>query len=63
MRTEESEILPLAERLLSETDWAEIDAAIATFDDPLFGSEVHERYAGLREQINRQARADKAMAR
>jgi hemerythrin-like domain-containing protein len=63
MRTEESEILPRAGRLLSESDWTEIDAAIANFDDPLFGSEVQERYAGLREQINRQAQANGAMAR
>lgn len=57
MRTEENEMLPAAERLLSEADWTEIDAAIATFDDPLFGCEVHERYAGLRAQIDRQAGA------
>jgi hemerythrin-like domain-containing protein len=63
MRTEESEILPRAGRLLSETDWTEIDAAIANFDDPVFGSQVHERYARLREQINRQAQADRATAR
>jgi hemerythrin-like domain-containing protein len=60
MRTEESEILPRAERLLTESDWTDIDAAIASFDDPLFGSEVQERYAGLREQINRQAQANRA---
>jgi hemerythrin-like domain-containing protein len=63
MRTEESEILPRAGQLLSESDWTEIDAAIANFDDPLFGSEVQERYAGLREQINRQAQANRATAR
>lgn len=63
MRTEESEILPRAARLLSESDWTEIDAAIANFDDPVFGSQVHERYARLREQINRQVLADRAMVR
>ena len=52
MRTEESEILPRAARLVSESDWTEIDAAIANFDDPVFGSQVHGRYARLREQIN-----------
>ena len=60
MRTEENDILPAAERLLSATDWTEVDAAIAKFDDPLFGSVVHDRYAGLREQIERQALAVKA---
>ena len=63
MRTEESEILPVAARLLSESDWAEIDATIANFDDPLFGSDVQDARAGLREQINRQAQADRAAAR
>ena len=63
MRTEESEIMPRAAQVLSESDWTEIDAAIANFADPLFGSEVQERYAGLREQINRQAQADRVTAR
>ena len=63
MRTEESEILPRAARLLSETDWTEIDAAIANFDDPLFGSQAQDRYAGLREQINRQAQTSRATTR
>jgi hemerythrin-like domain-containing protein len=63
MRTEESEILPRAGRLLSEGDWTEIDAAIANFDDPLFGSQAQDRYAGLREQINRQAQTSRATTR
>jgi hypothetical protein len=29
----------------------------------VFGSQVHERYARLREQINRQVLADRAMVR
>jgi len=62
MRTEESEVLPLAERLLSGNDWIEIDAAIAHFDDPLFGAHVHERYIGLRDQINRQAQSARPAA-
>jgi len=62
MRTEESEILPSAGRLLTDADWAEIDAAIAHVDDPLFGGHVHERYAGLRDAINRQAQASRAAA-
>ena len=62
MRTEEIVILPLAAALLSEGDWADIDATIASFADPLFGTEVQDRYAGLREQINRQVQADRAIA-
>jgi hemerythrin-like domain-containing protein len=63
MRTEESEILPRAGWLLSEDDWTEIDAVIANFDDPLFGSQAQDRYAGLREQINRQAQTSRATTR
>lgn len=63
MRTEEGEILPLAARVLNESDWTAINAAIADVDDPLFGAQVQERYAGLREEINRQAHAAKATQR
>jgi hemerythrin-like domain-containing protein len=52
MRAEEATILPRAERLLSDRDWIEIDAAIANFDDPLFGSKEHDRYTRLRQQID-----------
>jgi len=63
MQIEESEILPRAGQLLSESDWISIDAAIANFDDPLFGSEVQTRYARLRDQIDREAQANRAAAR
>ena len=35
MQLEEKEILPLAERALSEQDWVELDAAFASNRDPL----------------------------
>jgi len=57
MRVEETEMLPLAARLLTDDDWAGIDAAIASFDDPLFGPHVDERYRSLRDQINRQVQS------
>ena len=57
MRTEEGEILPRAARVLSESDWADINTTIANADDPLFGAQLEERYARLREEINRQAQA------
>ena len=62
MRTEEAEILPRAGQLLTDADWADIDAAIAHVDDPLFGAHVQERYAALRDEINRQAQANRAGA-
>ncbi|HVO88146.1 MAG TPA: hemerythrin domain-containing protein [Casimicrobiaceae bacterium] len=63
MEVEETDILPLAARLLTDRDWAEIDAEIENFEDPLFGSQVKERYAGLREQIAREVQADREIAR
>ena len=63
MRIEEEEILPLASRLLRGKDWAEIDAAIRQFEDPLFGKKTEERYAALARQIKRQGRPDASVAR
>ena len=37
MRTEETELLPAAERVLSPADWAELDKAFAADRDPLAG--------------------------
>jgi hemerythrin-like domain-containing protein len=37
MRTEETQLLPVAERLLSPTDWAELNKAFSTDRDPLAG--------------------------
>ena len=63
MQTEETAILPLAARLLRDSDWAVIEAAILHIDDPLFGKNGEERYATLRRQIARGARASKAITR
>lgn len=56
IRLEESQVLPQAAKILGEGDWAAIDANLAAGDDPLFGSSVVKRYAGLAEQIRREAR-------
>jgi hemerythrin-like domain-containing protein len=37
MQTEDRELLPLAERVLTEADWAALDAAFASNCDPLSG--------------------------
>lgn len=42
MHTEEKEILPQAEKSLSETDWRELDAAFASNRDPLTGKYPRE---------------------
>jgi len=60
MLKEETAILPLAAKLLSEADWAAIGAAIQHIDDPLFGPKSEERYASLREQIACEARTSQA---
>ena len=57
MRTEESRILPLADRVLTGRDWDEVDAKMANFEDPLFGAQVQERYSALRQVIARRAQA------
>lgn len=57
MRIEETEILPWAEKLLHEKDWAEVDRAIRHVEDPLFGSSAEARYATLRDHIAREARS------
>ena len=37
MRTEEAQVLPVAEKLLGDADWAELDAAFTRDRDPLAG--------------------------
>jgi hemerythrin-like domain-containing protein len=51
MTLEEKEILPLAEKVLTEQDWAEIDAAFAANRDPLTGYEPEDDYRALFTRI------------
>jgi len=51
MRVEETEVLPLAERVLSEEDWQELDTAFMKNRDPLLGYEVDEVYRALFKKI------------
>jgi hemerythrin-like domain-containing protein len=51
MRTEEHEVLPLAERVLTEQDWAELDAEFALNRDPLTGHQPQEEYRALFSRI------------
>ena len=37
MRTEETQLLPVAQKILSADDWAELDAAFQSDRDPLAG--------------------------
>ncbi|MDM0116334.1 hemerythrin domain-containing protein [Variovorax sp. J22R133] len=51
MALEEREILPLAERVLTEEDWAELDDAFRKNCDPLTGCEPEEEYRALFTRI------------
>jgi hemerythrin-like domain-containing protein len=51
MRTEESQVLPLAERHLTASDWDAIDAAFLGHADPMVGVEAGARYDTLFSRI------------
>jgi hemerythrin-like domain-containing protein len=51
MAVEETHVLPLAEKVLSEQDWAELDAAFGANRDPLTGHEPQDEYRELFRRI------------
>lgn len=51
MREEEDVVLPLAERVLLDEDWKEIDAAFAGNQDPLLGKDVQKDFDKLFSHI------------
>lgn len=51
MRTEETVVLPLAERVLTADDWAEVDAAFQRNRDPLTGHTPDAAYEPLFKKI------------
>jgi len=53
--TEENTILPRAAMVLTQEDWAAVEAAVSYLPDPLFGDDVAARYRELYEQITRAA--------
>lgn len=53
MRIEERDILPLAERVLSADDWADLDAAFDANRDPLTGHPPGDEYRDLFSRIVR----------
>jgi hemerythrin-like domain-containing protein len=52
MALEETEVLPLAKRVLSANDWLEIDAAFEKNRDPLTGHEPDDVYRPLFTRIS-----------
>jgi hemerythrin-like domain-containing protein len=57
LASEEREILPRAERLLTEEDWQAVAEAVPSGSDPLFGAVPSETYRELRELMAARARA------
>lgn len=51
MSLEESQILPLAEQVLTEQDWTELNAAFASNRDPLTGHAPDDEYRALFSRI------------
>jgi hemerythrin-like domain-containing protein len=51
MKTEENEVLPLAEKHLTASDWDAIDAAFLGHTDPLLGVAVGAKYDALFSRI------------
>ncbi|WP_242499904.1 hemerythrin domain-containing protein [Methylibium sp. Pch-M] len=51
MRTEEAMVLPMAERVLGDQDWSELDAAFLLNRDPLAGGEGDTVYADVFRRI------------
>jgi len=57
MRTEEHELMPIAEAHLTPADWGDIAAAFSENGDPLVGKHEGERFIALFRQIVEQAPA------
>lgn len=51
MRTEETELMPLAEKYLTSSDWEEVDKAFLDHDDPLFGVTAGENFREVFRRI------------
>jgi branched-chain amino acid transport system ATP-binding protein len=51
MRREEDEVLPLARAALTDDDWARIDAAFASNDDPVVGVPASKAFRELFRRI------------
>ncbi len=52
---EESDLFPLARRILTEQDWEGINTAFADSDDPMFGERVRAEFRALMSRIVNQA--------
>lgn len=53
---EEIEVFPFARRILTEKDWAQIQAVVPLRDDPVFGERTHSDYERLLQQVEKNSR-------
>jgi hemerythrin-like domain-containing protein len=60
MHSEEEQFFRLAENRLTESDWATLDFAVFDRDDPLLDHVAEERFAALRQRIEKAAEDGKA---
>jgi hemerythrin-like domain-containing protein len=60
MQMEDERFLPLAERILAEKDWAELDRIATKEDDPLFGAAASREFQSLLRKILEWEREDEA---
>lgn len=63
MEMEEQRFFPLALKVLSEEDWAEIDRQVIEQDDPVFGREASKEFEGLLRRILEWEEEDEAEER
>jgi|LGVE01.1.fsa_nt_gb hemerythrin-like domain-containing protein len=61
MKMEEERFFPLAQQILTPDDWVEIDERIAREDDPVFGVDVSQESATLRDKILKWEAEDEAL--
>ena len=57
IRKEETQVLPLAQSMLTDADWRVIDEAFLANDDPLFGQSVRTEFRDLHRRITNLAPA------
>lgn len=57
LQKEEGVVLPMAQRALLEEDWAEIDAAFADNEDPVFGGKARAEARAMYSRIVHEAPA------
>ena len=51
LNIEEKQLFPLINKLMTDSDWAKVEAQIKENDDPLFGSRVEEDYENLHKRV------------